>query len=212
MAKPGTPHSVRDYFDHRAHSWEKERQSYYSDEVRTEVLRRGNFDSNDLVIDYGSGSGYLTHALLSEGVTNIIAVDVSQRMLMELQRNYSNDIDVRIAEGGLIPSEDNAVNGLVANMVLHHLDDPALFFRECKRVLRHKGKIVVTDLAAYDALDFAQEQNDRWAGFELGDITKWMNDAGLGSVDVDLLGQRCCASVKSAKGGAEIFIASGIAP
>ncbi len=208
MNKPNASLTVRDYFDQRAQLWEEERQSYYSDDVRSEVLNSGAFGNGHTVIDYGSGSGYLTHALIDGGVSRIIAVDISHQMLLELQRQHGENIDIRIAEDGLIPVEDKAADGLVTNMVLHHLEEPAKFFKECQRVLKPGGKVVVTDMVSYNAENFTRDQNDRWPGFELSEIDRWMNDANLNNIDIRLIGQRCCATVEAANGGSEIFIAS----
>ena len=203
---------ARAYFDSRAHLWEAERQNYFTDAVRDDILRHAKFDRNARVIDYGSGSGYLTEALLRAGLHSIVAVDVSPNMLLELQQRHGNGIETRVATGSAIPLENASVDGLVCNMVLHHLEDPALFFAECARVLRPRGRAVVTDLVVYGAADFAADQNDRWTGFELDQVRGWITASGLLPDHLGMIGQRCCAQVSGAGGGAEIFLASAIRP
>lgn len=212
MTNTLTAASARAYFDARAHLWEAERQDYFTDAVRDEILRHGQFDREARVIDYGAGSGYLTSALLAAGLHRIVAVDVSPNMLLELQQRHGQNIEVRVATGGEIPLETGSVDGIVCNMVLHHLEDPALFFAECARVLRRGGRAVVTDMVSYAATDFAADQNDRWAGFDLEALRQWIDAAGLLPDHLGLIGQRCCAQVSGAGGGAEIFLACAIRP
>ncbi|MGI9489278.1 MAG: class I SAM-dependent methyltransferase [Geminicoccaceae bacterium] len=200
---------VRDYFDQRAAFWETERQDYYTDKVREEVVRRGVFGPDDTVLDYGCGAGYLTEALIAAGVGKIVAVDVSANMLMALGDRLGDRVEGRFADGDRIPLDVGEVDGIVANMVLHHLEQPASFFWDCMRVLRPGGRVVVTDLVSYDGEAFAREQNDRWAGFERSAVMQWIEAAGFAEGAVTLVGERCCANVAATDGGTDIFLAYG---
>lgn len=202
----------RRYFDGRADSWEAERQDYYSDAVREAVMQRGRFGADDVVVDYGAGTGFLTQGLVTAGVARVVAVDVSANMLFELGERYGSRVEVRLADGGLLPLSDAEATGVVANMVLHHLDDPPFFFQECRRVLRPGGRVVLTDMVSYDAPAFTRDQHDRWSGFDPEGIERWMEAAGLIRTQVSLIGERCCGTVERAAGGADIFLACAFNP
>ena len=74
--------------------------------------------------------------------------------------------------------------------------------------------MVITDMDehAYDFL--RKEQHDRWLGFKREDIEQWFVDASLININIDCIGENCCAdSVSSeAKASVNLFIACGEKP
>jgi len=145
----------------------------------------------------------------------VIAVDESEKMLDELRRGIPvSGVERRVGSAERIPIEDEAVDYVFANMLLHHVEEPSRAVREMARVLRPGGVVVITDLDSHEFEFLTTEQHDRWKGFERESLSGWLLGAGLTSVVVESLGEDCCS--KSSKGDAEatvsIFIASGRKP
>jgi ubiquinone/menaquinone biosynthesis C-methylase UbiE len=100
-------------------------------------------------IDVGAGTGRHTLALASRGVA-VTAVDPSLEMLaMARQKAEASglNIDFRLAaiEEGL-PSEDSQFDFLICALTLCHVMDIAQAVRECARVVRSGGSILITDI------------------------------------------------------------------
>lgn len=53
--------------------------------------------------------------------------------------HYNPDIEYDLNNG--IPVENNSVNKIIAEHILEHLENPSLFFREVRRVLRKDGEM-----------------------------------------------------------------------
>lgn len=55
--------------------------------------------------------------------------------------NYDSDIRANLNEG--IPVEDGAVDRIVIEHVIEHLENPSFIFREIRRVLKNSGSAVI---------------------------------------------------------------------
>lgn len=55
--------------------------------------------------------------------------------------HYNPDIEADLNDG--IPVADDSVDRIIASHVLEHLENPSLFFRECRRVLRDTGELEI---------------------------------------------------------------------
>ena len=100
---------------------------------------------------------------------------------------------------------------IFSNMYLHHVESPPKAIKEMVRVLKAGGKVVITDLDEHEYEFLRTEQHDRWMGFKRKDIKRWFSEAGLRNVEVDCVGESCCAdsSCDSESASISIFVASG---
>ena len=100
-------------------------------------------------IDVGTGTGRHALALAGRGVA-VTAVDPSPEMMGLARRKASAaglDVDFRLAaiEDGL-PAEDGQFDFLMCALTLCHVADIAHAVRECARVVRPGGSMLVTDI------------------------------------------------------------------
>lgn len=97
------------------------------------------------VLDLGCGTG--RHAIwLSESGASVTAVDFSEGMLREA-RQKAGAGKIRFVAHDLhqsLPFPDGSFDLLVSGLVLEHLRDLPAFFREAHRVLRPRGRAVVS--------------------------------------------------------------------
>lgn len=142
----------------------------------------------------------------------MIAVDQSMEMLEQMKAKFkSPEVDYRKGDAENLPIEKDSADYTMANMYLHHVDNPALAIREMARILKPGGKLVITDLDEHTHEFLKTEHHDRWMGFQREKIKEWFLSAGLQHIMVDSAGGNCCAQSNCGCDNADIsiFIAYG---
>jgi ubiquinone/menaquinone biosynthesis C-methylase UbiE len=137
-------------FDDRAATYESGRHGRLhreiSDRVVSLALRR--VPAPDRVLDVGSGTGYVLRQLAARlpGTGAFLGVDAAPRMV-EVARRGTDDPRVTFAGGVAekLPADDDAYDLVVSTTSFDHWSDQAAGIRECARVLRPGGTLVLTD-------------------------------------------------------------------
>lgn len=134
-------------------------------------------------------------------------------MLNQMKQKFINyeGLDCRLGEAKNLPIDDDTVDYAMANMYLHHVDDPFAAIKEMVRILKLSGKLIITDLDEHNHEFLRTEQHDRWMGFKRETIKQWLSAAGLKNVVVDCAGGNCCSasSCSCDKASISIFAAYG---
>jgi len=139
--------------------------------------------ANREVADLGAGEGALT-LLLARYAARVTAVDISPEMLRHVElaseREHVKD-RVRVAEGDLeaLPLPDGSMDAVFLSQALHHAARPRQAVAEAGRILRVQGVMVVLDLARHEQEWVREQWADQWLGFDLDELTSWMNEAGV---------------------------------
>ena len=97
-----------------------------------------------VILDLGCGTGRFSQGLAEHFDADVIGVDPSKKMLARaIEKNGS--MQVRYVEGTAesIPLDAASVDMIFTSMTFHHFVDRARTARECRRVLRRDGVLVV---------------------------------------------------------------------
>jgi ubiquinone/menaquinone biosynthesis C-methylase UbiE len=96
------------------------------------------------ILDLGCGTGRFCRGLASRFDACVVGVDPSRKMLDQARRKrQGNGIYYERGSAEAIPLVDGAIDMIFMSMSFHHFRDPERAARECRRVLRANGNLVV---------------------------------------------------------------------
>jgi ubiquinone/menaquinone biosynthesis C-methylase UbiE len=138
-------------WDERVDAWEEVAESDAFLAIRDKIVELAQPQPADRAVDLGAGTGLLALALAPR-VAEVVAIDISERMLERLDAIAASDgiRNLRTLEADLrtLPLEDESATLVVSNYAFHHLDDAGkeLALSEARRILRPGGRLVVCDM------------------------------------------------------------------
>ena len=204
---------TRGYFNEVAAQWDTMRKQFFGEGVRRAAIAAAGIAPGMTVADVGTGTGFLAEEAIASGA-RVIGVDISEGMLEQVSaRLAGRPFEGRRTNGTKLPLEDGEADAVLANMFLHHAEDPPATIARMARALKPGGRLVITDADTHTHEWLRTEQHDRWLGFERADIARWFRDAGLENVTVGDTQEICSpTSTCGTKAAITIFIARGIKP
>jgi ubiquinone/menaquinone biosynthesis C-methylase UbiE len=182
------------YFASVAGQWDQMRLEYFTEQMRDSAIARSGLPAGAVVADIGAGTGFVA-AGLAPRAAMVYGFDASAAMLEQARKNLAGllNVELRQAPGDSIPLPDNTLDGVFANMYLHHAPDPFKAISEMVRLLKPGGVLCLTDLDAHDHEWQRERMADLWLGFDRQQIKEWFMQAGLRQLDIDCADGTCNA-------------------
>lgn len=121
------------------------------EKVLDALLRTADPRPEDVAVDLGAGTGFVTMALAPK-VTSVLAVDISPAMTEELAKHAAeaglSNVTAEVGDLASFRLPPASVDLIVSSYVLHHLLDPAkrALVRESAGWLRPGGRLVIADM------------------------------------------------------------------
>ena len=161
------------------------------------------FTPDDEVLELGCGTGIFSE-MIAGRVRHLTATDFSPEMLERAGQRLSayNNVETRKEDAGHTSFADGAFDAVLTVNLFHHASEPAAIARECNRVVRPGGRVVVIDCAGHatwlsswiDAglrrLRLRDRPRDDHHHLSLDDLTALITGAGLTVQEKTHLGQR----------------------
>jgi ubiquinone/menaquinone biosynthesis C-methylase UbiE len=202
---------VKQFFEDVASEWDSMRLAWYDERVIEELAQRAHVKRSSTVLDVGTGTGFVA-AGLAPRVARVVAVDNSPAMLEVANSNIRKlelvNVELRDADIAHLPLPANSVDAAVANMVLHHAEDPAAVLHEMVRVTKRGGWVAVTDEVEHPYEWMRTEHADVWLGFREDQVAGFFDAARVQHYGYAPLGMQCGIKSTTSVDVAEIEIFS----
>ncbi len=196
-----------EYFNTIASQWDTMRRTFFGTGLRDEAISRAGLTRGSVVVDLGAGSGFITEGLAGMPV-RIIAIDQSPAMLEVMKIKFSGKESITYKPGSAnkLPVESDSVDAVIANMYLHHVENPMKAIQEVYRILKPGGRFILADMNEHDHQFLIDEQFDIWKGFSHEKILSLMKNAGFPAPQISDLQETCCAGSNQTCDKASIIV------
>lgn len=116
-------------------------------ELTERALAYCTFDAGSFLLDIGCGNGVtLSYLQAVHGLTGV-GIDASPVLLSEAGKR-SPGVRLTCARGHRVPFRGNVFDGVILECTLSLIDDRVGALREAHRVLRSRGRIILSDVYA----------------------------------------------------------------
>ncbi|MEW5705580.1 MAG: class I SAM-dependent methyltransferase [Actinomycetota bacterium] len=128
--------------------WEYEQalktfEGYFADLINLKVVLE-----KKVVLDVGCGSGGRTAYYAERGPVKVIGIDIFDPFVNEArqyikQKNLESLVDIEKADAADMPFDDETFDTIIFNDVFEHLARPDVVLKECYRVLKSRGLVLI---------------------------------------------------------------------
>jgi len=123
-----------------------EKWSFYVEATTRETLKRLPKIESDHVLDVGCGTGELLFRIAGNFPRALLAgIDPVPEMLAVAKEKLPEHVEFRVGYANALPWPDETFDVVVSCNMFHYITHPVPALREMTRVLRHGGKLVITD-------------------------------------------------------------------
>jgi arsenite methyltransferase len=133
----------------------------------------------EVVVDIGSGGGIdvFLSANKVKASGKAIGIDMTEEMLEKARKNAEDSgyTNVEFKKGDIekgIPIKDNVADVVISNCVINLTIDKVAAFREIYRILRPKGRMVISDLVTTKEVELEAANSEDWCSCIDGALTK----------------------------------------
>lgn len=179
------------YFEANAHEWSRLRQLHLPEQdIEARILALAGEGPIELFVDFGTGAGRMLE-IFADRYEVGIGYDVSHEMLSmaraTLDKAGIQHAQVRHGDIFAAPMDGQRADFVCVHQVLHYLAEPAAAVAEAARILKPKGKLLISDFAPHELEFLREEHAHRRLGFSDEEVAAWCDAAGLKLLKVETL-------------------------
>jgi len=134
-------------YDLWAESYDLEKNNlmmHYDDIIFNQLISHILF-KNKTIVDFGSGTGRHIPDIMLKQPADVICCDISNNMLSILKKKFPLLKAYLLKNNTLNFIDNKSIDILTTTLVIAHVEDLKILFKEWNRVLKEKAGIIITD-------------------------------------------------------------------
>ena len=131
-------------FENRAEKYDKGFEGSLSARFYNLIINNIELEDNYKILDCGCGTGTILEKLSKKKKVHCYGIDVEDKML-KIATAKNPDIDIWKCPCDATSFDDCNFDILIACMAYHHFSDRNGFAKEAARLLKHNGKLYISD-------------------------------------------------------------------
>jgi len=122
-------------------------QRFMGNTMLQKLQARDAVPADTEALDLGCGTGWFTRQLAGMAkVRAVTGVDLSRGMVQQAREESSRDIAWLVGDAEYLPLPDQSCDLIFSNLMIQWCEDPRAVFRECRRILRPGGRLMISSL------------------------------------------------------------------
>ncbi len=176
--------STKEYFNSVANKWDT--MCHHNSEKISAILTLANIKKNSRILDIATGTGVLIPHLLKTEPAEVIAIDLSELMIAQAQKNHTDD-QVRFEAANFYEFDQTGFDFAVTYSAYPHFLDKEAFVRHLAESLNPQGRFMVAHSESKETI------NGRHSGDQVQKVSASLKDATSESnyfksvFDIDIL-------------------------
>ena len=160
--------STKEYFDSVANKWDT--MCHHNTEKISAILTVANIKKNSRILDIATGTGILIPHLLKTEPTEVIAIDLSELMIAQAQKNHA-DNQVRFEAANFYEFDQTGFDFAIAYSAYPHFLDKEAFVRRLVESLNPQGRFMIAHSESKETI------NSRHSGDKVRKVSASLKDA-----------------------------------
>ncbi|OFV69330.1 class I SAM-dependent methyltransferase [Acetobacterium wieringae] len=176
--------STKEYFNSIANKWDT--MCHHDSEKISAILTLANIKKDSRVLDIATGTGVLIPHLLKTEPTEVKAIDLSELMIAQAQKNH-DDNQVRFQVANFYEFDQTGFDFAIAYSAYPHFWDKEGFVRHLAESLNSQGRFMIAHSESKETI------NGRHSGDQVRKVSASLKDAMTESnyfkaaFDIDIL-------------------------
>jgi len=160
--------STKEYFNNIAEKWDS--MCHHNPYKISAILTLAEIQKNSRILDIATGTGIFIPHLLKQEPAEIVAIDLSELMIVQAQKKYHNPL-IHFDVADFYNFNQNGFDFAIAYSAYPHFLDKEAFVKQLAGCLKPNGRFMIAHSESKETI------NGRHSGDQVREVSSSLKDA-----------------------------------